>query len=240
MTTTNGNGYYKFTDVPAGDYTVRYDENDLYVNGIPPYRTPKCDDGGGSPTEGSVTVPEGGSARHNFGVELAPDIAINKRVNGKDSIIAERNDTVTFTLIVTNTGIVNLTDLVVTDELPEGLTWAGDATPVQDSVTTCGTTIIVVWESNLIELLEPGESFEITFNATVDPDAKGKYKNVGNVTAVSEWGDVSADHFAHVIVGVPEKVPVLTPFGVAALIGLLSLVAVLSISKSNGMRRKKR
>ncbi len=240
QTTTNSNGYYKFTDVPAGDYTVKYDENDL-----PAHLSPKCDDPPpgdyANPTEGSVTVPEGGIGSHNFGVKATPQIDINKLVNGKDSIIAERNDTVTFTLIVTNTGIVNLMNLVVTDELPDGLTWAEDATPVQDSVTTVGTTIIV-WESNLIvyEPLEPGESIEITFNATADPDAKGRYENVDNVTAESEWGDVSADHFAHVIVGVPpEKVPVLTPLGVAALIGLLSGIAVLSISKSKGMRRKR-
>jgi uncharacterized repeat protein (TIGR01451 family) len=258
-TKTNGNGYYEFTGVPAGDYTVRYNAGDLYVNGIPPYRTPKCDDGGGSPTEGSVTVPEGGSARHNFGVELVPDIAIDKLVNGKDSIIAERNDTVTFTLIVTNTGIVNLTNLSVTDALPDklpnrGLTWTGWADPPADGAAS--STDLSGWIHFTIhwwgydttighlaqfEPLEPGESFEITFNATVDPDAKGRYKNVGYVTAESEWGDVSDDHSALVIVGVPpEKVPVLTPFGVAALIGLLSLVAVLGISKSKGMRRKKR
>ncbi|MCK4732384.1 MAG: carboxypeptidase regulatory-like domain-containing protein, partial [Methanophagales archaeon] len=259
-TATNSDGYYEFTGVPAGDYTVRYNAGDLYVNGIPPYRTPKCDDGIDyiNPTEGSVTVPEGGSARHNFGVELVPDITIDKLVNGKDSIIAERNDTVTFTLTITNTGLVNLTNLTVDDQFPlkqqdRGLTWTGWAEPPVDAALSSigpGGWIdfdIHWWGYDTttghlaqFEPLEPGESFEITFNATVDPDAKGSYKNVGYVTAESEWGDVSDDHFAHVIVGVPEKVPVLTPFGVAALIGLLSLVAVLGISKSKGMRRKKR
>ncbi len=257
-TTTNSNGYYKFTDVPAGDYTVKYEENDL-----PAHLSPKCDDPPpgdyANPTEGSVTVPEGGIARHNFGVKATPQISIKKLVNGKDSIIAERNDTVTFTLTITNTGLVNLTNLTVDDQFPlkqqdRGLTWTGWAEPPVDAALSsiAGGWIdfdIHWWGYDTttghlaqFEPLEPGESFEITFNATVDPDAKGRYKNVGYVTAESEWcGDVSDDDFAHVIVGVPpEKVPVLTPFGVAALIGLLSLVAVLGISKSNGMRRKKR
>jgi hypothetical protein len=76
----------------------------------------------------------------------------------------------------------------------------------------------------------------IIFNATVDSEADGLYQNVAYVTAKSEWGDVLDDDDAWVEVGT-KKVPVLTPFGIAALIGLLSLVVILSMSKS--MRRKR-
>ena len=244
-TKTNASGYYKFTNIPAGNYTVRYNASEL-----PAHLSPKCDDDGGSATEGNVTVPAGGKARHDFGVKARIGIRIEKLVNGKNSISAERGETVTFTLIITNTGSVNLTNLSVTDVLPlkqanKGLTYADAATPHEDgllsSIDSNGWIHFTIhwWGYDTIpgnltqfEPLEPGESFVITFNATVDPGACGMFRDVAYVTANSSWcpGPVSDEDDAFVYVEC-KKVPLLTPSGLAALIGLLSLLMVLSINK---------
>ena len=244
-TKTNASGYYKFTNIPAGNYTVRYNASEL-----PAHLSPKCDDDGGSATEGNVTVPAGGKARHDFGVKARIGIRIEKLVNGKNSISAERGETVTFTLIITNTGSVNLTNLSVMDRLPlkqanKGLTYADAATPHEDgllsSIDSNGWIHFTIhwWGYNTIpgnltrfEPLEPGESFEITFNATVDPEACGMLRDIAYVTANSSWcsGPVSDEDDAFVYVEC-KKVPLLTPSGLAALIGLLSLLMVLSINK---------
>ena len=235
-TETNASGYYKFTNIPPGNYTVRYNASEL-----PAHLSPKCDDDGGSATEGSVIVPEGGKARHNFGVKAVVGISIEKLVNGVNTYTAARNETVTFTLKITNTGDVNLTNITVIDTLPpkkynKGLTWTGWADPPADawasSTDPSGWIHFTIhwWNLTQFEPLKPGESFVITFNATVDPEAYGMLRDVANVTANSSWcpGPVSDEDDAFVFVEC-KKVPVLTPIGIAALIGLLSLLVVLSI-----------
>jgi uncharacterized repeat protein (TIGR01451 family) len=158
-----------------------------------------------------------------------PEIRIEKLVNGANTYTAARNETVTFTLNITNTGTANLTNLKITDTLPADITWADAASPAEDSVA--GKTII--WAGNLPAVLEPSGLFTITFNATVDPEACGMLRDVATVTAESDWGDASDSDDAFVYVEC-EKVPVLTPFGIAALIGLLSLVTALSIKRRRG------
>jgi len=183
----------------------------------------------------------------NFNFEAGePDIGINKLVDGVKIEVVTHNQVVTYTLTITNTGEVNLTDIMVVDTLPADITWADDADPVEDSVTpeADGTTTIV-WKNNLTEPFitepfEPGDSFVIRFNATINESAEYYeiYRNWAKVNATSEWGPAGPKtSYADVYLEDPNKVPVLTPLGVAALIGLLSLVVVLSIRKS--VRKKK-
>lgn len=235
-TKTNSSGYYNFTNVTAGNYSVGYNVSDL-----PAHLSPKCDDPGdyANPTESdSFSVPP--VHTHNFGVKSKADVDIYKLVDGVRTKMVLRNQTVTYTLKITNTGDVNLTNITVVDLLPADITWADAANPVQDSVThnSNGTTTIV-WKTNLSDLV-PGNHTVIRFNATVNESAKCyvTYENWATVNATSDWGPAGPrrDH-ADVFLEPPEQVPVLTPFGIAALIGLLSLVAVLSIS--TGMKRKK-
>ena len=238
-TKTDEKGYYKFTDVPGGYYWVSYDVEDL-----PSYLSPKCDDD--SP-EGSVDitkskeffVPGGGTHTHNFAVKTAPSIELIKLVEGGKHVIVAPNETVTFTLIITNNGPVNLTDIVVTDVLPNGLSWANDAVPKEDSVTfkPDGTTEIV-WSSNLPSLLKPGDSFKITFNATVNSDAEpGKvYENHAIVNASSDWGDVGpVKDNALIRYETHERVPVLSPVGIvmmSVILAALALIALISRRRS--------
>ena len=170
-----------------------------------------------------------------------PDIGIVKFVDGVKSKMVVHNQTVTFTLNVTNTGNVTLREIVVNDTLPAKLTFVNSAIPVQDSATlNADRTTTIIWQTNLTAGLEPGNYTLITFNATIDPDAEIDVTHTNKVTvnATSDYGDAGPkSDSASVYLERSHKVPVLTPFGIAALIGLLSLVAVLSMSK--GVRKKR-
>ncbi|MCK4527692.1 DUF11 domain-containing protein [candidate division WOR-3 bacterium] len=230
-TKTNASGYYLFTNLTPGLYWASYDAVDL-----PEHLEPKCDDDGGSTTESDAhNVPADGRYRHDFAVESEADIGIVKLVDGVKVEEVTHNQTVTYTLNITNTGVVNLTNITVVDTLPADITWADAANPGEDSVD--GKTI--TWKSTLPAVLEPDKWFVIRFNATVNEDAEcdKTHRNWAKVNATSDWGDVGPkSDYADVYIEC-HKVPLLTPFGIAALIGLLSLVVVYSMSKS--MRRKK-
>lgn len=241
-TKTNDTGYYLFINLTPGLYWANYNTSDL-----PSHLSPKCDndtsEGGlivDKYTSEEYEVPEGGRYRHNFAVESAADIDIEKLVDGFEMERVVHNQNITYTLTITNTGDVNLTNITVVDMLPADITWADAANPVQDSVTNnANGTTTIIWKNKIaVYPFKPGDSFEISFNATVNESAAYTvlHKNWATVNATSKWGDVSDKDHADVFID-PPRVPVLTPFGIAALIGLLSLVVVLSMSKS--MRRKK-
>jgi len=172
-----------------------------------------------------------------------PDIGIDKLVDDVKIEEVTHNQVVTYKLTITNTGDVNLTDIMVVDTLPADITWDDNAAPVEDSVTpeADGTTTIV-WKRNLtqFEPFKPGDSFDITFKAIANESAEyyELYRNEAVVNATSEWGDVGPESsYAAVYLDNPNKIPVLTPFGIVALIGLLSIVVILSMSKR--VRKKK-
>ncbi len=132
-TTTDNSGYYKFTNITAGNYTVIY-----IVGTLPGYLSPKCDDdsaeGSGIPAinaSNQFNVPEGGSRSHNFAVESTADVDIGivKFVDDVKSKMVVHNQTVTFTLNVTNTGNATLKEIVVNDTLPAKLTFVNAAPP---------------------------------------------------------------------------------------------------------------
>ncbi len=206
------------------------------------------------------------------GVTMAsasPGLKIVKLVNGidtvnsSDAVHVKINDTVTFTLIITNNGTVNLTNLSVTDRLPlkkfnKGLSYAfGSDTPPNDGLaSSIGPTgwidFTVQWlgyYSNFspghlasLEPLKPGDSFEISFNATVDPEAGGLYTNTAYVTAKTESVDaeISADQQTDVsatdegFVFVEKKVtpvPLLNPYGTMVLLGAMVIISIYFIKK---------
>ena len=241
-TTTDGSGHYLFTNVTPGPYWARYNMSDLPLN-----LSPKCDDDTNTTgsevdkvTSDDNSVPVDGAYRHNFAVESTADVGIEKLVDGFEMERVVHNQNITYTLTITNTGDVNLTNITVVDLLPAAIIWADAADPVEDSVTNnANGTTTIVWKNNItVYPFEPGDLFVISFNATVNESAAYTelHKNRATVNATSDWGNVSDKGHADVFID-PQRVPVLTPFGIAALIGLLSLVVVYSISK--GVRRKK-
>jgi uncharacterized repeat protein (TIGR01451 family) len=204
------------------------------------------------------------------GVTMAsasPALKIVKLVNGidtvnsSDAVHVKINDTVTFTLIITNNGTVNLTNLSVTDALPlklfnKGLSYAfGTDTPPNDGLaSSIGPTgwidFTVQWlgHSNFtpghlasLEPLKPGDSFEISFNATVDPEAGGLYMNTAYVSAktesvvenihVDQQIDVSAIDEGFVFVEKKTPVPLLNPSGIMVLLGAMVIISIYFIRK---------
>ena len=103
---------------------------------------------------------------------------------------------VTFQLVVENTGSVRLDQLTLFDDLSSqfGAAFLSVTNPVLDSsaMTSGGTppTLNANWTTNTSldlldplsagEFLLPGESFTITFTATLDPDASGTSSTLDN------------------------------------------------------------
>ena len=171
---------------------------------------------------------------------LVPSIGVEKKVLDPDTgewvekIGAGISDIVRFRCEIHNTdGNMSLTDIVVTDTLPESLEYAGSATVHYPDCTTIpqepieveGSTY--VWEFPAL-LLEPGESITIEFDAHV-VDC-GVDTNLVEVEALAGYFDVHDDldnevnklidgevvydeDMATVVVPCPPRVPTLSQWG---------------------------
>jgi large repetitive protein len=128
---------------------------------------------------------------HYFGETPAnPAIDIEKSTNGQDAdaepgptlIVGE---TVTWTYIVTNTGDVPLSNIVVTDNQP-------DVTPAYVS------------GDNGDSVLEPGEAWTFQATGTV---IEGQYSNLGTVTANYDSTQVTDSDMSHYFGEIPQINP---------------------------------
>ncbi|MCK4366187.1 MAG: DUF11 domain-containing protein [Thermoplasmatales archaeon] len=113
----------------------------------------------------------------------------------KKYVDAEIGDYVIFKLIVNNTGETPL-DIVVVDEIPPGLSYAGNANPEPDDVN--GN--IITW---YFYNVEPETSIVITFRA--DVDECGEQINLVNVTGTFENQIVYDEDTATVNVICPDE-----------------------------------
>ena len=164
--------------------------------------------------------------------EYHPSINIIKRAKPYRTSVGEN---ILFTLDVVNTGDVNLASVNVTDVLPKGLkyTLASANPPDSSNITNPDGSTTIIWHLGTLAF---HESKTITFNVTAE--ATGEFTNYANATGESSYGVVCAEDTANIRVGGGlNRVPVLTPFGIATLIWLLSLVVVLNMRK--GMRRRR-
>jgi len=141
---------------------------------------------------------------HYYGPPPVPAIHIEKHTNGVDADTAPGpyisiNSTVTWTYIVTNTGAVNLTGIVVTDN-------------------HLGVTPVYVSGDDGDGILNPGEVWIYQANGTAEA---GQYANVGTVTGTPSVGaDVSDSDPSHYFNRLPvggetypvNKVRVLLPW----------------------------
>ncbi|HKZ47229.1 MAG TPA: SdrD B-like domain-containing protein, partial [Thermoplasmata archaeon] len=87
----------------------------------------------------------------------APVLSISKSA---DVLTADPGDTITYTIVVTNTGTGTATDLVIVDTLPGPTTYVS-ATPAPDSAVGD----VLTW---VVSSLAGGSSISITITATVD------------------------------------------------------------------------
>ena len=135
---------------------------------------------------------------------------------------------VRFTIGVTNTGDSTLDPVKVEDTLPAGMSYVEAGTsPAPSSVMNN----IITWD---IGLLNPLASSIITLAAHIESGVSGMLTNIVNVTGTSPTGyKVTDSATADVYVEPPAQVPEFTSVGLIALIGLLSVIAALSIKRRN-------
>jgi uncharacterized repeat protein (TIGR01451 family) len=126
-----------------------------------------------------------------------PGVKIEKLVNGQDSVQVAVGETFTYTVKVTNSGEVDLTNAVVTDPAPANVQF----------LTTDKGTITNNVLSYTIPSLKVGESTVITMTAKVTAQVDGNIKNTACVDAVEVPGDKDAcdDAYVHVPPVVPTN-----------------------------------
>lgn len=136
--------------------------------------------------DGEVGDPVPADPTKVFGTNCQPvgaSIRIEKSTNGEDADDApgptvEVGRTVTWTYVVTNTGTVALTGVLVTDDMGVTVTCAGGST------------------------LEPGQSITCTGTGTA---VEGQYRNVGSVRATWSGGTVEDSDPSHYFGVRPEE-----------------------------------
>ena len=141
VATTDVNGFYRFTNLPGGDYVVRVDPSG---STLPFGSTNKEDPDGPTPngdSRSAVTLPGGGSVvNQDFGY-VNPGL-FTKAV---DKATAVPGDTLTYTLKVRRPGNDLLSNVIVSDATPTGTTYNNSATPTPTSQPTVGTSGTVTW-----------------------------------------------------------------------------------------------
>lgn len=113
------------------------------------------------------------------------DVQITKLDNDNDQPVSA-NDTVIYTLTVQNNGPSDATGVVVTDTLPNGLTYVSNgSTPAPASVVleANGTTTLTYNVGDLTSLTNNGQPQTITIQATVDAGVTTTLVNLASVTA---------------------------------------------------------
>lgn len=179
-TTTDSEGNFTFTDLDPGNYTV--------AQTVPANYTAVSDsDGGSFTTVGDITpiaIVEGSTGIANFLNQPQTDIAVDKSVNNSTPVAGSN---VTFTVVVTNNGPQNATDVKV-DDVALGFLYVSHIATKGSFALSPGApenTFSGLWS---VGALNVGESATLTVVATVTPNAVlATYTNA--VNAYSELGD---------------------------------------------------
>jgi uncharacterized repeat protein (TIGR01451 family) len=192
-TTNGGQWYFNNSNVTGGlkpntDYTIRvlssafpsgYSLTDLDNDGTTNGDTRDNDATlVGSNAEIAYTTGSYGQNDHTLDIGLRlpiPDLSLAKTVN---TAIATLNNQVTFTLTLTNDNSVTATGVVVTDQLPAGVTYVSNSDPANVSVS--GSTI--TW--NVGTFL--GTDAPKTLDITVTASNEGVFVNNAEIAAMTE------------------------------------------------------
>ncbi len=192
---TGADGKYAFPEVPAGTYY-------LSLSSLPAgYTFPSSVPGSEMPAGYEVI---NGSRGEPFTLtSLTPpvniDIPVDPAVPGlavtktASRTTASVGDILKYTVTVTNTGKISVTNIKVTDVMPHGIVYVKgssrlDSLPASDPATPAGRTI--VWD---IPLIDAEQSIEITYAAIVGVDSsKGSGKNTVTASGISVGQPVSS------------------------------------------------
>jgi len=108
-------------------------------------------------------------------VEAAPDVSIVKS-NDPDGLVSP-GDTITYTLTVTNGGDADATNVIITDQLPAGVTFV-DADPGCEQAA--GLVTCTLGD------IGPGASLSVDISVIVDAEVCGSISNMAHVSASNE------------------------------------------------------
>jgi len=157
--------------------------------------------------------------------ESPPDEADLIVLKYVDNHIPYEGDTITFTVIVENTGPVEATNIQITDQLPGSVTYKSHSTATGTYTSSTG-----VWA---IPSLANGTYAVLTITATVNSGTAGStIPNIAMVTSLSQTDPDLGDNYAEAEY-FPQEVPVY-PTGpsqsarsVPALVTIIAMVVVL-------------
>lgn len=172
--TTNAGGYYSFSSVMAGTYSLTEKTPSGYIAG----KDAAGSLGGvvGSNTISSVSLAMGANGlNYDFGNLLPADMAIVKTVYPSS---VNTGQAVTYTLTVTNYGPATAQGIVVRDPLPAGETFLNASGPGWTCTQANGTITCT------IASMADGASSVITINADA-PQTGGTYTNTATVSATT-------------------------------------------------------
>jgi uncharacterized repeat protein (TIGR01451 family) len=148
-----------------------------------------------------------------------------------DKSVAAPNETLSYRIYYKNTGAGTLTSVTIKDTIPD------DTTYVDGSLTGPGTYYAsnktIIW---YIGTLNPGVDGNVTFEVKINGLVPGGTVIRNCVVLTSDQANPPDPCADTIVTRPPVAVPVLTPIGIIALIGLLSLVVIGSIS----IRRRRR
>ncbi|MFA6271901.1 MAG: SdrD B-like domain-containing protein [Patescibacteria group bacterium] len=186
--TTDASGYYQFTGLETGAYNVSEVQQTGWAQTFP-------ESNGGA--YGPIVITSGKvSTDNDFGNRRIPTkvkdpiLTITKDVN---VAFANPEDTVKYTVVVSNIGEATAINVVMTDVLPKGLTYPEGGTTKTFSLGD----------------IEPGKSVTKTYDAVVGKDTKkGNYVNTATAKA-DNHDEVSDD--ATLEVRIPEVKGETTP-----------------------------
>ena len=143
----------------------------------------------------------------DVGVTVEDGIAKMSAAKSVDKAEAHVGDTLTYTVTVNNadTATVPLRDVVMSDTLPEYVTFN------QGSVAVDGNTVHTTFDSKTRQLtvdlgdINPNETKTVTFSATVNTSACGKkFTNTAVLSAANEEDKPATDSGVTVAAGTPE------------------------------------
>lgn len=152
-----------------------------------------------------------------------PNISITKVVNDEESIEVSVGQTFTYKLVVKNNGEIDMKQVAVRDNAPQGVVLLG---------ANLGTVNGTTWSYTIPEL-KVGESVEFTLSAKVESYVANSLVNTACVNAAEVNPDEAtkddACDTATVTLTPPETTPQVLPnTGAGSVIGLVGLVTVAS------------
>jgi uncharacterized repeat protein (TIGR01451 family) len=111
-----------------------------------------------------------------------PSLEVIKRVDGKLNELVVAGQVITYGMKVTNTGGSDLLNTKLVDNVPQGVTPVAGTVTIDGKLVANATVVGQIVTVPIGKLLS-GQSVQVDFKATVDPDESGPAINVVTVTA---------------------------------------------------------